>query len=86
MLPLRPPIILGSAAVALAAILWGLSKQLGLQREDVVQHPIDAPAFKAMVGDHARPIEMPPEQVAQGPIDPRAASHLSLLEKLQAAV
>lgn len=78
--------ILVLAAVALAAILWFLTQQLSLQREDVVQDPIDPPALEAMVGDDAGPIEMPPEQGAQGSIDARATSNLGLLEKLEAAV
>jgi hypothetical protein len=52
--------ILGSAAVALSAILRGLSEQLRLQREDVVQDPIDAPTLEAMVGDDAGPVKVPP--------------------------
>jgi hypothetical protein len=52
--------ILGSAAVALSAILRGLSKQLCLEREDVVQDPIDTPTLEAMVGDDARTFEVPP--------------------------
>ena len=78
--------ILVSAAVALAAILRRLTEQLGLQGEDVVQHPIDPPAFEAMVGDDARAVEVSPQQVAQRTIHPRAASHLGFLEKLQAAI
>jgi hypothetical protein len=77
---------LGSAAIALAAIFRGLSEQLRLQREDVIQHPIDPPALEAMVGDDARAVEMPPQQGAQRPIDPRATSDLGFLQKLQAAV
>jgi hypothetical protein len=57
-----------------------------LQREDVVQDPIDPPALQAMVGDDAGAFEMTPEQGAQGPIDPCATSHLGFFEKLQAAV
>jgi hypothetical protein len=29
-----------------------LTEQLGLQREDVIQDAIDAPAFETVIGDH----------------------------------
>jgi hypothetical protein len=75
-----------SGPVALPAILRGLPEQLSLQREDVVEDPIDPPAFEAMVGDHAGAIEMSPQQDAQRPVDTRAASNLRFLEELKAAV
>ena len=78
--------ILGSGAVALAAILWGLAQQLRLEREDVVEDPIDPPPFEPMVGDDPGAFEMPAEGRAEGPIDARAARHLGLLEQLQAAI
>ncbi len=78
--------ILGSAAVALSAILRGLSKQLCLKREDVVQDPIDTPTLEAMVGDDAGLFEVSPQGRPQWPVDTRATSNLRLLEKLEAAV
>jgi len=57
-----------------------------LQREDVVQDPIDPPAFETMVGDDAGAFEVAPEQCAQGPVNARATSNLGFLQKLQAAV
>jgi hypothetical protein len=57
-----------------------------LQREDVVQDPIDPPAFETMVRDDACAFEVPPEQCAQGPVNARATSNLGFFEKLQAAV
>src|SRR5260370_7441791 len=78
--------ILGSAAVALAAILRGLSEQLCLEREDVVQDPIDTPALEAVVGDDARTFEGSPQGSPQWPVDTRAPSNLGLLEQLEAAV
>lgn len=97
MWPQRPPMISGpgevkgqaalaSAAVALAAVLWFLAQQLSLQREDVVQDPIDPPAFETVVGDDAGPFEVAPEQCPQWSVNPRATSHLGFLEELQAAV
>jgi hypothetical protein len=53
-----------------------------LQRKDVVQDPIDPPAFETMIRDNARAFEVPPEQCAQGPVDARATSHLGFFEKL----
>jgi len=78
--------ILGSAAVALSAILRGLSKQLCLEREDVVQNPIDAPALEAMVGDDAGPFEVSPQRRPQWPVDARTTCNLGFLQKLEAAV
>jgi hypothetical protein len=78
--------ILGSAAVALSAILRGLSEQLCLQREDVVQDPIDTPTLQAMVGDDAGPFEVPPQGRPQWPVDARTTSNLGFLEELEAAV
>src|SRR5437879_13221544 len=78
--------ILGLGAVALAAILRSLSQQLRLQREDVVQHPIDTPAFEAMVGDHAGAVEVAPQRDAEWSVDARATSHLGLLQQLQAPI
>ncbi len=78
--------ILGSAAVALPAILRGLSKQLCLQREDVVENPIDAPALEAMVGDDAGSFEVSPQRRPQWPVDARTTCNLGFLQKLEAAV
>ncbi len=78
--------ILGLAAVALAAILRSLPEQLCLQRKDVVEHTIDTPAFEAMVCDHSRAFEVATEQGAERPIYARAASHLGVLQQLKAAV
>jgi hypothetical protein len=75
-----------SAAVALAAILRFLTQQLSLEREDVVQDPIDPPAFETMVGDDAGAFQMPPQQRAQRPVNARATSNLGFFEQLQAAV
>src|SRR5450759_595064 len=41
-----------SGAVALPAVLGRLTEQLRLQREDVIEDAIDAPALEAMIGDH----------------------------------
>ena len=57
-----------------------------LQREDVVQDPIDAPTLQAMVGDHAGPVEVSPQGRPQWPVDARATANLGFLEKLEAAV
>jgi hypothetical protein len=37
-----------------------LAQELRLQREYVVQHPIDTPALEAVVRDHAGAVEVPP--------------------------
>jgi hypothetical protein len=57
-----------------------------LQREDVVEDAIDPPAFEPVVCDHACTLEMPAQRGAERPVDACAASDLSLLEELQAAV
>jgi hypothetical protein len=72
--------IWGSAAVALATILRFLTQQLSLEREDVIEDPIDPPALEAMVGDDAGALEVTPEQGAQGSIDARATSNLGFLQ------
>jgi hypothetical protein len=74
--------ILGLAPVALAAILRSLAEQLRLQREDVVEHPIDSPAFEPVVRDHARALEVTAQRGSKRPVDARLSSHLGLLEQL----
>lgn len=71
---------------ALAAVLRALPEQLRLQGEDVIQHSIDAPSLQAVVGDHARPLEVAAKRGTQRPIDPRSPGHLGLFEQLQASI
>ena len=78
--------ILGLGPVALAAILRSLAKQLRLQREDVVENPIDSPAFQPMVRDHPRALEVTPQRGPESAVDARLPPHLGFLQKLQAAV
>lgn len=74
------------SACALATILWRLAQQLRLEGEDVVENTIDAPAFKAVVGDHPGPLEVTAQRSPKRSVDPRSPAHLRLLEQLKAAV
>jgi len=78
--------ILGLGAVALAAVLWSLPQELRLEGEDVVEHPIDAPALEAVVRDYTGAVEVPPEGDSERSIDSRAAANLRLLQQLKAPV
>jgi hypothetical protein len=57
----EPSGFLSLISVALPAVLRRLSKQLGLEREDVVQHAIDAPSLEAMVGDDSGMLQVTPQ-------------------------
>jgi hypothetical protein len=59
---------------------------LSLQREDVVEDPIDPTALETMVRDDAGAFQVAPKGRTQGPVDARPTSNLGFLEKLQAAV
>ncbi len=71
---------------ALPAILRRLAEELGLEGEDVVEDPIDAPALEAVLGDHPRVLELCAQQGSKRAVDPRSSTHLGLLEQLQTAV
>ena len=86
MWPQRTPMIWGLGPVALAAVLRRLAKQLCLQGKDVIEHPIDPPAFQPVVRNHARALQMAAQGGSQRPVDPRLPSNLGLLEQLQATV
>ena len=73
-------------SVSLPAVLGRLTEQLGLQREDVVQHAIDPPALEAVVGYDAGALEVLAQGCSKGPVDARLPSHLRLFKQLQAAV
>src|SRR5258708_22149431 len=68
------------------AVLRRLTEQLRLQREDVVEHAIDAPALESMVRDDAGALEILAQGRSERSVDPRLPSHLRLLEQLKAAV
>jgi hypothetical protein len=78
--------VVSSGSCALAAIFRSLAEQLRLQGEDVVEDAIDSPAFEAVVGDHAGPFELAPQQSPQCSINPRASANLRILEELKAAI
>jgi hypothetical protein len=65
--------------VALAAILRSLPQQLGLQPENVIEDPIDTPAFQAMVREHTGAFQVPPQGGTEWSVDSRAATDLGLL-------
>ncbi|HET9781423.1 MAG TPA: hypothetical protein VFR33_06555 [Candidatus Dormibacteraeota bacterium] len=67
-------------------VLRLLAEEMRLQRKYVVEHPIDAPAFEAMVRDHARMVEMATKRRPERAIDASLPPDLSLLEQLQAPV
>src|SRR5260370_33269234 len=73
-------------SVVMPAVLGRLTEQLRLQREDVVEHAIDAPALQSMVRDHAGALEIFAQGRSKRSVDPRLPSHLGLFEPLKAAV
>src|SRR5487761_876382 len=79
----RTAVSAGLGSSTLAAILGALAEQLCLQRKDVIQDAIDAPALEPMVRDHTGPLEMIAQRAAQGAVDARPPSHLGLLQQLQ---
>lgn len=68
------------------AVLRLLPEQLGLKGEDVIKHPIDAPALEPVVGDDAGVLEVAAQRSPQGAVDARLAADLGLLEQLQAPI
>ena len=67
-------------------VLWFLAEQLGLQREDVVEHTVDTQPFEPVVGDDARMLELQPQRRSELAVDAQLAPHLSFLEELEAPV
>ena len=65
----RPASTLGSRP--LAAILRSLAEQLRLEGEDVIEDAVDPPALEAVVGDHARALELRAQQRPQRSVDTR---------------
>ena len=68
------------------AVLRFLPEQLGLQREDVVQHAIDAPALEPVISDDAGVLEVASQRGSKRAVDSRLPSDLGLLQELQATV
>jgi hypothetical protein len=68
------------------ALLGILAQQLRLQGEDVIEDAIDPPAFKPVVGDYARVLEVPAQRAPERPVDASLATHLRIFKKLEAAV
>src|SRR5215472_9683941 len=75
-----------SGSVVMAAVFGLLAEQGGLQREDVVQHPLGASAFEPVVGDHPGVLEVQAERGTQRTVYARLAADLRFLEKLEAPV
>jgi len=67
-------------------VLRVLPEQLRLQSEDVIEHPIDAPALEPVVGYHPRPLEMTPQRRTEGSVDASLPADLRLLQQLEAPV
>jgi len=63
-----------------------LTEQLGLQREDVIQDAIDAPAFEAVFGDHTSTLEMAAQRRSERSVDARLSPHLGLFEHMEAPI
>src|SRR5438093_10131971 len=70
----------------LPALLRFLAEKLRLQREDVVEHAIDAASLEPVLGYDARVLERSSQRRAQRSIHAHLAAHLRLLEDLQAMV
>jgi hypothetical protein len=68
------------------AVLRVLSQELGLQREDVIEHAVDMAALDTMVCDDPGALEVAAKQSAERPVDASLAVKLSLLEQLEASV
>lgn len=60
------------------AVLWLLPEKMRLQGKDVIEHPVDAPALKPMVRDHARMLEVPTQRRPKRSVDPRLTADLRL--------
>src|SRR5215831_349445 len=71
---------------ALPPLLRLLAEQLRLQREDVIQHAVDAAPLEPVLRDDPRMLERAPQRRTQRSVDADLALHLSLLEDLQAAI
>ena len=69
-----------------AAVLRFLPEQVRLQREDVVEHPVDAPALEAVVRNHPGVLQVATERCPERTVDPRLPTNLRLFEELQAPV
>src|SRR6266705_3278070 len=70
----------GSGPVVVSRVFGRLAEQLRLEREDVIEHAIDAPALQAMIRDHARAFEMASEQCAERAIDAGLTADLGLFQ------
>ena len=68
------------------AVLRVLTEQLGLQREDVIEHSIDAATLDAVVGNDAGKVEVTPEQHAQRTVNPSLSAYLCVFQELKTAV
>jgi len=66
--------------VVVPAVLRFLPEQLCLQRKDVVEHAIDPPSLEPVLGDHAGPLEVAPQQQPERTVDARLTADLRLLE------
>src|ERR1700716_3088362 len=75
-----------SGAVGQAAVLWRLTEKLRLQREDVVEHAINAPALQAMLDHPSGTLEVTSQRRPKQPVDARLSFHLGLFQQLEAAV
>ena len=62
------------------AVLRLLPEQLGLKGEDVIEHPIDAPAFEPVIGDDAGVLEVAAQRSPEWAVDARLTADLGLLE------
>src|SRR5438552_2643535 len=75
-----------SGPVVVSRVFGRLAEQLRLEREDVIEHAVDAAALQAMIRDHARAFEMASEQCAERAIDAGLTADLGLFQQLKAAV
>jgi len=75
-----------SRTVVVPALLWLLAEQLRLKGEDVVEHPVDAPALEPMIGDDPGVLEVVAQRRAKRTVDARLAADLRLFQKLQAPI
>jgi hypothetical protein len=70
----------------LTALLRRLAQQLRLHGEDVVEHAVDPAPLEAVLNQDARALERFPQHGSKWPVDALLASHLGLLEDLEAAI
>jgi hypothetical protein len=75
-----------SGSVVVPGVLRFLPEELRLEREDVIEHAVDAPSLEPVVRDDPRVLELEPQRRPELTVDADLAPHLGLLQDLEAPV